>query len=1175
MEERDKRNGTTLYWKEEISMNGRLGDLVNMWRRYLCRKSEDKDPAIGATWKTCIERFRKNNEDEYLGSNLFSPSLRYFAQSIVFGTVLEELGLNIENAFFSSLYDPSSMIRSRLSKALLKSIQADPSLMRQGIFQEGLLLTIRDKAISVREEGVKMVGIYLADPARRFDEEIVRELRFMLFDEGISVRKAVVNMFGSILQSQPDHPAYLDVATGLLERMSYVKEEESVKEFIAQIFQQIWFTPPPACTLQLMQKLLHDQIASSECVGGSQSSDSVESIFPTHVEFTARHVVSIMAIPSTASAVEHLLRGILHGASEGTEAARSVNTKRQTAYAYGEKIVHCLIDLLLSTEEKLAIMVKADQSCQSNAGSDMSLDQLEQYKANVIATIAMFGEVHPPFLSQYSHIFIPYLKCPNGALSSAEASILRNVMKIIESLSVLQKTDIRNHSECILSDLTRIMLTQGGATVSVAISCISTLIVNITGDAGAILQVAEKCFMALVMLAKTLTESSSISPLQSAQVQRCLVVLGGVCAHAKKLKTVLLSLSPHFKGTAKKWIQANEQVAVQRIDLFQRLEPHLLTGSCYAAAAFALSLNDEAVRARAVQTLCDTFLGNPRLMLIAQSTSLLSELLDLSNGSVIHERLLVGLRNLLVKEEAVLEKNVTLHQLEQTGVSLSAHSKKVLGPADTDSDATIGGFVIQHHLPMLTKFLSHSSSVLRLACLQLLGSLLRQGMVCPLDAFGLLIMLQCDRDEHIRSEALQVLLMEDERHPTFMENRLREGVDLSYEFQKSIYEVAQAGSTTSRGEIEPFFGPLYTLSIQPNKRRWQGFLQALLRKCTLLAQSCAVQTKASQQSSKLLCTSVDNALSQTQYLVAVLASLPFSTSEEVHYILHWINRNIPYEMSVLLVEIKAKLNDCGVDVGSEEFNVAPVALLSPPVLVSSENEGPIRSASKKKKAKTVLPSTPQQEELRDILKMKLSTLDSDEVSRRLLGIACTMSELRCKEMLIRLKCFLKMSYGLTDERCVAYDPKAKAQVLQSFATEKVVRVESCCSFSTTGKDSVDLVAFFRSALDGANSETNGNNLFASLLHNAMDEFDRVNLILKKDPDDFQLSSKSRSSPATKKAANTKKSPRVKPHKMSKIDEDEEYVSDASESLSVSSTSSRSSKRMSAKRPISYVLEEDD
>jgi hypothetical protein len=90
-------------------------------------------------------------------------------------------------------------------------------------------------------------------------------------------------------------------------------------------------------------------------------------------------------------------------------------------------------------------------------------------------------------------------------------------------------------------------------------------------------------------------------------------------------------------------------------------------------------------------------------------------------------------------------------------------------------------------------------------------------------------MLQCDRDVEIRREALHLLVIQDERHPTFLDNLLREGVEAAFDFQNTIYGDIQ----TCYSAQVPYFGELYIACIQPNKKRSQGFIQSLLRKCVL------------------------------------------------------------------------------------------------------------------------------------------------------------------------------------------------------------------------------------------------------------------------------------------------------------------------------------------------------
>jgi len=54
------------------------------------------------------------------------------------------------------------------------------------------------------------------------------------------------------------------------------------------------------------------------------------------------------------------------------------------------------------------------------------------------------------------------------------------------------------------------------------------------------------------------------------------------------------------------------------------------------------------------------------------------------------------------------------------GASAAAVGRRVLGPVDADTDATITGFVLQQHLPAMLAFLAHPSP-----------QVLHRGLPCP------------------------------------------------------------------------------------------------------------------------------------------------------------------------------------------------------------------------------------------------------------------------------------------------------------------------------------------------------------------------------------------------------------------------------------------------------------
>ena len=149
----------------------------------------------------------------------------------------------------------------------------------------------------------------------------------------------------------------------------------------------------------------------------------------------------------------------------------------------------------------------------------------------------------------------------------------------------------------------------------------------------------------------------------------------------------------------------------------------------------------------------------------------------------------------------------------------------VLGNLQHDSEATIPGFALQQHFSALTDFLSHKSTSLRYATLLLVGTLLRQGMVCPLEVLAPLIAMQGDCDASIQYEALTMLQTEDEKHPTFISNRMVDGIELCYSYQMralgsaTTFEITNNNNNNSSDVKRSVFSGFYSTCIQHPKRR--------------------------------------------------------------------------------------------------------------------------------------------------------------------------------------------------------------------------------------------------------------------------------------------------------------------------------------------------------------------
>jgi hypothetical protein len=837
------------------------------------------------------------------------------------------------------------------------------------LIQGNILHILEDPNRSVREEGVKLIGPFIlqsyshssSSSASAFNSSsnsssslanaLLMKLKFLLYDEGISVRRAVVNIIKEILTNQPLHSQYIDLCLRLLERLSYPKEEESIKEIICNLFTSLWFSPPKNETIERMRNIfrkaeqegkssssssfvkeeketaaasqnetkmdidneeeedesvlknpLYQLALLSRSLSKSTSSSSSSAKSPSHhnrgskgdyseyyCEFTALQLLEIirssLSHPSSAAAtvssssdndsspchewILTLLQSVLHGKSltgneQSSSSSATVISRRQLAYDHCYKIVSFMVSLLLTLEEASSHEIITKFLLSSSASSDDSaVNALAEYKTIIISTIALFCEAHPPFLSKHLLTFLPYLKGDSSLPDLLRLKVCGYIMKILESIALLEKSNLRyiNLTSIIDEDLSDIPFKQTGKNISLSISCIATLVACVTKDKTPLVKLLQKCLFFLHNVfdnvynniptsggdgggGKKEEELANIElpPNYSAIVQRCLVILGYLCEHSKKCRAVLQEIDEseeerndsEEKGGKNKKKKENsnsntgKESSLQKAEMFATINKLASTsfplipndalnsktfyGIAYSAIRFSLLFKKEsAIQLRAIQALCGVFSGFPRLILLDQS--LIEDILSSSffPNPLIQERFIIGIKDIMVAEEAMLEKKSAIQAMNDSkivNISSSIIRDAVLSPLDHDYDVTIVGRLFQQYLKKFFSFLHNSnSSPLRFFTLQLLATLLRQGLIVPIDVLPMIIMLLGDEVEEIKSTALHLLILYDEKNADFLDSRLLEGITLTYDFQRitfhgRIQPYLLLSSTSSSGHLQ-------------------------------------------------------------------------------------------------------------------------------------------------------------------------------------------------------------------------------------------------------------------------------------------------------------------------------------------------------------------------------------
>jgi hypothetical protein len=522
-------------------------------------------------------------------------------------------------------------------------------------------IMLNDRSISVREETVKLLSGYIVNRENDAAQHYLLTLLPLLEDEGISVRKAVVNILKDTLLKYPFHLHYLELCSALLRRLTIPKEEDSIKEHICSIFQSIWFLPPSLEVSTTLATFFTDiyfngsvenfaafkvHLIKSFFSEREQLSQKKLDFQMIHVRFTSLQLIELLSQQFVRPWILSLLQSLLHGKAAGNEASTALKQKRQVSFDHCKKIVQFQIEMLMRLEEKDEQVIKYLE----NTTFDYDL-----YKVNTITAISLFCTAHPPFLPDLT-AFLPYIKGASNTKISME--ICGCVIKMVQASAVLQKSSLRLHGDEVMKDLANIALKHGAENVNSAIECMSIIVCHLSQNAAAFFQLGKTCFDPLINIARKFSETGQLDPPQVNMIRRCLVVLGFFCEHSRKCKSYILQLT----GKESKVDSYEEHAAKLPLAESQPLSPYTMYGSCFSAVIFVLELKEESLHVLAMKTLCGIFAGYPQLMEYARKIDLMARLFDNLTSLPVLKSLLVGLKDMMVGEE-VCRCEISLNSL--------------------------------------------------------------------------------------------------------------------------------------------------------------------------------------------------------------------------------------------------------------------------------------------------------------------------------------------------------------------------------------------------------------------------------------------------------------------------------------------------------------------------------
>lgn len=327
-------------------------------------------------------------------------------------------------------------------------------------------------------------------------------------------------------------------------------------------------------------------------------------------------------------------------------------------------------------------------------------------------------------------------------------------------------------------------------------------------------------------------------------------------------------------------------------------------------------------------------------------------------------------------------------------------SKQISG--DLDGDATLIGGVVGQHAPRLFQMTTSQDNRIRWATVDLLGILLNQGLLNPMETVPYLFAMQGDVEaKSVRALALRLLIAEGEKRPDMLRQRGLAGVKQAYKFQKKVYPSKVEPTAVvkrkqgTKFQVESIFACVFKECIRSNKKQRLGLYRSLLG---LFAtdnsddeQFGRPKKKATAKKKKAM------DLPLLSFAAQVLAHLPYNTASDPLFIIHHLSGTAAIQGAQLLDRLSSFLQEYDLS-GSDELD-------------NNHAEDLLERAAKSK--------SPSRN--KEISAINDSNFDVQHFSE-LCGEACSLV------LLLRLKSFLRKIYNLSLTRCLEYSPDAKERV---------------------------------------------------------------------------------------------------------------------------------------------------
>jgi len=702
--------------------------------------------------------------------------------------------------------DKMPSLRKLSLKAFLQVVNVDPTLMTQPSVRKEVSRCFHDGAISVREAAVSLVGDYVIHSPHLVAVFHAPLLERMV-DKGISVRKRAVKIFRDILLSNPSYGGRATAMHCMLQRADDRKEDDGVRDLVHETFHTLWFNGKAFEMGKSSLSLIPSEDPNSP--GKTMTKAQL------YCREAAKAMVEVVKVSGSSEFLTSLVKGLLFGFNEGDKDKKTAERKRRQEDSRNQcnTLVLSLVELLLSFEETRAH--------KEEDGKEL---------VALLSTLSVFSQSYPELLVPHIDTLVPYLKGDNGA-KKYETVIVSTVSCIVSlSSSHFSSAELARLTGGELpTDLVNIAYKFPPSAVSSAVEALAMLANHPDASAGNIQE--KKLFTMAVAfysyLLKNKDKTNDFSTMKKSMrdnVRRALSVLGSICRFYEC-----------HDGFDSHNLDPNGFSVISDVKQLH-FSGNVLSSACFALFKEYLDKEDEQTKCLALRAMNGVFISRPRVVLAAEQLGIITSVISEAAPPSVQIESLRCWRDILLAEEQRIESGAAKEKMRaQKNISLS---KRISG--DQDGDSCISGSVLTKHSDRLYELTLSKDEKVRQMIIDLIGHLLRQGLINPMATVPYLLAVQGDvKSPATRSLALKLLINEGEKRPDMLRQRICAGLKQAFFFQKEVYPhdangVPRVTALLSRNEgpkvvTDTIFDAVIKESAIRNKRaQRQGLLKGII-----------------------------------------------------------------------------------------------------------------------------------------------------------------------------------------------------------------------------------------------------------------------------------------------------------------------------------------------------------